>query len=47
MKLLQINADSSVKCILAVTPNIWVIGTECDGFFIYNNENNGALQHSF
>lgn len=45
MKLLQINADSSVKCILAVTPNIWVIGTECDGFFIYNNENNGALQH--
>lgn len=45
MKLLQINTDSSVKCILAVAQNIWVIGTERDGFFIYNGENNGILQH--
>lgn len=39
MKLLQINTNSFVTFVLAVTRNIWVVGTESDGFFIYNDEN--------
>lgn len=44
MKLLQINTSSSVKFVLAVTQDIWVIGTEHDGFFIYDDEN-GEQRH--